>query len=194
MPIITRLVAGQRDPSRVNLYLDGRFAFALSADHVLARGLVRGTELTPSQVEELRSLGNDEKLLAKILNFLSYRPRSRQEIRGRLQHYAASPEQLVALEHRLESLGYLDDRAFATWFIAGRRSTGRYSTRHIGSELRSKGVDPELVKELLSDPAADREALRTLIAHKSALPREKLIGYLARRGFAYDLIKEALIE
>ena len=88
MSTITRLLAGKKNPGRINLYLDGEFAFALTIDEVVKNGLKKGLELTAGQVEALKI--NDEMLwaYAKILNYLSFRPRTEFEVRVRLKKYA----------------------------------------------------------------------------------------------------------
>ena len=193
MPVITRAVAGKRDPTRVNLFIDGKFALSLSADEFISRHLARGIELTAEQLEELKKLGGNEKLFGKILNFISYRPRSVREVVDRLKKYDADPIEIPTLIDKLKDLGYLDDYAFAQWFVEARRASGTRSSRHIESELYGKGISREIIKEVLSDRSLDREALTALIAKKRSLPREKLLGYLMRKGFSYDQIKSALL-
>ena len=108
MPIITRLKAGQRDPTRVNLYLDDQFAFSLSAEVVISQSLKVGLNLTTLELTTLRSMGEEERLLAKILNFLSYRPRSRREVEDRLKKYLYKQDNqattIASILERLEKL------------------------------------------------------------------------------------------
>lgn len=193
MSTITRLVAGVRDPSRVNVYLDGKFTFSLSADEVTSRGLAVGIKLDEKGLATLEDKSTVEKLTSKILNFLSYRPRSQTEVVRRLQHYKATLEQVTAVLDFLRPLGYLDDESFAEYLVDSRRSQGR-STRHIQSELSRLGIDKDTISSILTDPTADRQSLQELIEKKSHLPREKLISYLARRGFSWELVKQALVE
>jgi len=196
MPTITRLVAGKRNPSRVNVYLDGSFSFTLSAEEVIKRTLKFGLELTDEKVEELQGLGSQEKLFGKIINFLSYRPRSRRELTDRLKKYLKdhpdSDPVIASILARLEKLGYLDDHKFAAWFVESRQTSRPRSTRHLRSELFKKGIDKDIIDQILVGQDNDEQAIQALIKKKSSLPREKLIAYLARRGFSYDLIKKSL--
>ena len=84
MAKITRLKA-QKNKKRVNVYLDGQFAFGLDADNLLKAGLKVGQELTEKQVENLVFKNESQKLLDKACRFLSYRPRSEKEVRDYLK-------------------------------------------------------------------------------------------------------------
>lgn len=198
MPVITRLSAGKRDPSRVNVFVDGKFAFSLSADEVIKQALSKGSELSEESLAGLSSLSSEEKLFAKILNYLSYRPRSHKEVELRLRQYLVDHDNpqsvIIATVSRLEKLGYLDDLAFAVWFVQSRMSNRPRSKRHLTSELMGKGVSHEIISQVLTDHADDEGAIRALIAKKSSLPPDKLKSYLLRRGFSYDLIRSVLSE
>jgi regulatory protein len=195
MPIITRLAAGKRDPSRVNVYIDGKFVFSLSADQVLRRSLHQDTELSDQEVQDLHSLSAEEKLFTKILNYLSYRPRSRREVKLRLTTYLKdhdNPQPVTdSMLARLDKLGYLDDLAFASWFVDSRASARPRSLRHLRSELFSKGLSREIIDKALSD-YNEEIALQHLVAKKRGMDPTKLKSYLARLGFPYDLIRSTI--
>lgn len=198
MPIITRLAAGKRDPTRVNVFLDHKFAFTLSADEVIKHQLHPHQNLEDKQVQELQELGTQEKLFGKILNFLSYRPRSRREVEDRLKQYLrdhAAPHSVIdSTLRRLTRLGYLDDLKFAAWFVESRRTSRPRSTRHLRSELMGKGIARDVIDQVLSEHADEAIALRALITKHSHKPPDKLVAFLARRGFPYSLIKQTLSD
>lgn len=192
MPILTRLVAGKRHPSRVNVFVDGKFSFSLSAEEVISQHLKPGQNLTEEKLLSLYKLGSSEKILGKILNFLSYRPRSEKEVVDRLKKYQVEVGEISNLLAKLRSLGYLDDLAFAKWFVASRRSSKPRSTRHLSSELYAKGIGRDIIAEVLADKSADKTALIELIAKKRGVEQGKLIAFLLRRGFSYEDVKSAL--
>ena len=194
MPIITRLSQQLRDPSRVNVFLDGKYAFSLSAEEVIKRGLKVSQPLSTIEVSVLSSLSKDEKVFAKVINFLSYRPRSVREVTDRLYQYLGPDEQetKAALVKRLKKLGYLNDLEFARWFAQSRRANRPRSLRQLSSELYAKGVSKEVISQVLGEEGDDREAIRKLIAKKSNLEPDKLVAYLARKGFSWEIIKEEL--
>ena len=75
---ITGLKVQKRNSNRVNVYLDGEFAFGLS--RITAAWLEIGVELDQDQIQKLQSEDDAEVAYQKALNFLSYRPRSEREL------------------------------------------------------------------------------------------------------------------
>ncbi|EKD47769.1 MAG: hypothetical protein ACD_65C00295G0002 [uncultured bacterium] len=195
MPQITRLVAGKKNPSRVNIYVDGLFTLALSLDEVVKQGLSKGVELSPERIQSLKAFDDAEKVYAKVLNFLSFRPRSIKEVRDRLREYQVKdPDQQDSLINRLIDKGYLDDLAFARWFVNSRNSFRPRSALQLSAELAQKGISRDLIKMVIT-PEIDHSALRKLIHKKSALyDRPHLVAYLARHGFSYSKIRSELDE
>ncbi|EKD80602.1 MAG: regulatory protein RecX [uncultured bacterium] len=200
MPTITRLVQGKKNPNRVNLYLDEQFAFALSIDEVAKHSLKKGLELDSEQIEALKDTDATDYIFAKLLNFLSYRPRTVKEVRDRLYKYEVKDTaKQNALIERLKSKGYLDDLAFARWFIESRNAHRPRSSRLLTAELKSKGVENEVIQSVISGVSNERETIVRLLAKKLGSPRhlelnerQKISTYLARLGFAWDKIVEVV--
>lgn len=196
MPTITRLKAGKRDPTRVNIFVDEKFAFSLSAEEVITRHLKVGQEIENTHLDNLRSTSQEEKLFAKIINFLSYRPRSVKEVKDRLAKYLIGNENkdsiVESMTQRLLKLGYLDDEKFAEWFVESRNNHRPRSRRELSNELYKKGIPRDISRSVINKMAKDEDAINELIDKKKNLDKDKLMSYLARRGFSYDLIKSAL--
>jgi regulatory protein len=200
MPIITRLVAGKRNQSRVNLYVDGHFAFALSIDEVVKQGLKKGLEISEEKLAELKKSDEADHVYNKLLNFLSYRPRSTKEVRDRLYQYEVRDvTQQNSFIQRLQSKGYLDDLAFARWFIDSRNTHRPRSPRKIEQELMAKGVSREVIKEVVSMVADPEATIRQLLGKKLGNPRvltlperQKVSAYLTRQGFPWDKVREVV--
>jgi regulatory protein len=200
MPLITRLVAGKKNPSRVNLYLDGRFAFALSIDEVVKHGLKKGLVLTADQITSLIETDLNDKAYNKILNFLSYRPRTIKEVRDRLKQYdLTDPKTQDRIIARLKSHGYLNDESFARWFIASRNTHRPRSPRLLIQELRSKGISQETIDAVIAEASPEPVVIRRLLVKKlgSSRPlqpqeRQKIYGFLSRQGFSWEVIKEVV--
>lgn len=200
MGIITRLVQGKKNPNRVNLYLDDEFAFALSIDEVGKHGLKKGLELTGAQIASLKDNDESEYVYAKILNFLSYRPRTVKEVRDRLYKYEVrdkgKQDLLIA---KLNEKGYLDDLKFATWFIESRNSHRPRSTRMLKQELMVKGVPGDIIAEAMAGSADESDTISRVLDKKLGVRRtleseeeQKIYTYLSRQGYAWDKIKEVV--
>ncbi len=200
MPIITRLVQGKKNPNRVNLYLDNQFAFALSIDEVAKHSLKKGLELKSEQIESLKDTDQTDHIYAKILNFLSYRPRTVKEVRDRLYKYKVNDKvKQDLLIERLQSKEYLDDLKFTQWFIECRNTHRPSSPRMLTAELKTKGVSEEVIKSVINEVADETETIRHLLAKKLGTPhtldqteKQKIYSYLSRQGFVWDKIKEVV--
>lgn len=194
MPQISRLLAGKKNSGRINLYLDGEFAFALSLDEVVKNGLKKGLELTEDQVEALKKNDDLNWAYTKILNYLSFRPRTEFEVRARLKKYdvteVANVDRII---NKLKANNYLSDLDFAKWFVGSRMGNRPRSKQHLSAELRAKGVDSAVINQVLST-IDETGPLEALIPKKSTLSRDKLIQFLLRRGFNYALVQAKLDE
>ncbi len=200
MRTITRLVQGKKNPNRVNLYLDDVFAFALSIDEVGKHGLKKGLVLSDEQITSLKDNDETEYVYAKILNFLSYRPRTVKEVRDRLYKYEvrdkAKQDVLIA---KLQSKGYLDDTAFATWFIESRNTHRPRSSRMLRQELQAKGVPSDIITTAMAGSVDESDTIARILDKKLGVRRtlerdeeQKIYAYLSRQGYAWDKIKEVV--
>jgi len=93
--------------------------------------------------------------------------------------------------------GYLDDEKFARFWIENRNVRRGSSLRKLSAELASKGVEKSIIDNILTETdRTDADELKKIITKKRGRydDDKKLIAYLARQGFRYDDIKEALAE
>ncbi len=194
---ISALVVQKKNKERVNVYLDGKFAFGLAA--IEAVKLRRGQVLSDQEIDHLKTLDDVEKARQQAANFLEYRPRSEREIRLYLKNKGYSPETIEQAMAWLADVGLVDDRAFARFWLENRSDFRPRGARALRQELGQKGVPPEIIAEVLEeghdeDDAAYRAALanaRKWRGLDAPAFYQKTIGFLARRGFSYQCAREA---
>ncbi len=191
---ITALKVQKRDPNRVNVYLDGRFAFGLAA--IEAARLQRGQMLSDEDIKRLKERDSFEKARNRVLRFLSYRPRSEAEVRRYLQDKDVSLAIADEVVERLTRAKLLDDLAFARYWVENRERFKPRGVRMLRHELRQKGVDAKIIAQSLADLNEEEIAYRAAtqrgrrLAHlDQASFRKKLSAYLLRRGFPYGVVK-----
>ena len=93
---------------------------------------------------------------------------------------------------RLLDKGYLDDQKFAEYYVENRFVKKGVSGKRLKMELMKKGISNEIIDEVLNG-RNDEEELDRMIARKRAkYDDEKLIQYLCRQGFSYELVKEKI--
>jgi len=195
---ITALRVQKRDRQRVNVYLDGCFAFGLA--NVEAAGLRVGQVLSDEEIVDLRERDHVQRAVDQALNLLSYRPRSQAEIRTRLKKKGYTDTVVAKALERLRHVELVDDHEFASYWVENRSQFNPLGVLALRQELRLKGLDEQTIDQALSgydeDLAAARAAevaVRRLRQHDPVTFRRKLTSYLSRRGFPYHLI-EALVE
>ncbi len=191
--IITALEAQKRNPQRVNVYLDGRYAFSLAA--IEAARLRRGQVLSDEDIEKLEERDSFEKAHDRALRFLSYRPRSEAEVRRYLRGKAVSPAIEEEVIERLTRAELLDDLAFARYWVENRESFKPRSVRMLRYELRQKGLSAETIAQALTDLDEEKSAYQAGLRRGRRLThldevsfRKKLGAYLLRRGFPHEVV------
>ena len=199
---ITALEPQAHNPERYNLYVDGHFLLGVDASIVLQMGLEVQHELLPEQVEQLRSSEAEQRAVDRALNYLSFRPRSREEVRRYLRRKETPPDIIEAALARLDRLDFVNDRAFASFWIENREQFNPRGAHALKNELRMKGVEREVVDELVNDEQDEELALRA--ARRKALSlinipdmdyatfRNRLGSFLQRRGFGYEVSKRTV--
>ena len=197
---ITGLRYQKRTDERVNVYLDGQYAFALPA--LDAARLKVGQHLSDAEIAQLQATDAAAKAYDKAVRYLSYRPRSTAEVRRALEEAEFPPEAVEAALARLAGQGYLDDAAFAAYWVENRQRFRPKGEQALRQELRRAGVDKEIIDESLdgldsseaayaaAQPRANR--LTVLAAEDPAAFKRKLSEFLLRRGFTYDVVRDVV--
>jgi regulatory protein len=195
---ITAIKAQKRNPNRVNIELDGEYAFSLS--RIVCAWLKVGDHLTEEKTASLTEVDANEEAFQKALKLISYRPRTEFEIRDKLVEYRFTSTQIEATVEKLQQFGLLHDADFAKKWVENRNISHPRSQRLIGYELKRKGVAGELIAAALQDSSDDSE-LAHLAADQYARRlsgldwitfKKKLSAYLVRRGFNYGTIIPAV--
>jgi regulatory protein len=196
--VITALRFQKRNKNRVNVYIDGQFAFGLAA--IEAAHLRVGQTLSDDDVARLQMQDEVEQAYERALNFLSYRPRSEAEVRRKLRKKNMEEQIVEAVVERLTRAGLLNDREFARYWVENRRQFNPRGARALRHELWEKGVPAPVIADVLADLDEEVTARRAAetgarrLAHLEPGDfRRRLGAYLARRGFSYAVI-EPLVE
>ncbi len=196
---ITAITPQARRPTRRNIEVDGRFALALDEALVLEYGLIVGQEVTPADLERWRAAEEFRHLLENALNFLTFRPRSREEVRRHVQAQRVPPEVVERVLAKLEEMGVLNDQQFASFWVENREEFNPRSARALGAELRQRGVDRETIEATVAPErdkeralAAGRKKMRSLSTADYQTFRNRLGPFLLRRGFNYSVTNAAV--
>lgn len=200
MPKITAIEVQKKNPNRVSISLDEQFAFGLS--RIVAAWLNVGQELSEEKIAALQEEDAREAAIQKALRFLGYRARSVSEVRENLQKHAISEAVIERTLERLQESGLLNDQEFAQAWVENRNTFRPRSRRALALELRRKGLDDDVIQQTLEQTVDEsslaRDAARKYLRKVQGLDwpdfRNKLGGFLGRRGFSYDVVAPILRE
>ncbi|MBV9509370.1 MAG: RecX family transcriptional regulator [Caulobacteraceae bacterium] len=208
MPAITALEPQGRK-GRLNVFVDGQFVIGVGEAVAADLGLRIGREMTPEKLREVAGAEEVHKATEAALGLLEVRARARREVETRLRQKGYEDDVIARVVEKLTRLGLLDDAQFAAQWVeaktraGGSRPVGR---RRLSQELFQKGVGKDEAAqavEAVSDEdemalarAAARKKVRAVPADRDALQaeRQRLIGFLQRRGFGWDVVKRVARE
>ena len=221
---VTDLRQGVKSPNRVNVFLDGKFAFSLDIAQVVEFKLKVGKEVSDEELVEFKKASEFGKLYQRALEKALSRPHSEKEIRDYLRRKlrSSSSDSLRAatscvcgeqtkslwssdelsefserIIERLKERGYVDDFKFAEYYAQNRFVKKGVSRKRLRLELMKKGVKKEIIEEVLGKSERnDEEEIMKIIRKKRGRysEPEKLIVYLCRQGFSYELVREKVEE
>lgn len=211
---ITKLTPGVKDSNRVNVFLDGNFAFSLDINQVIDLGLKVQQSITKEKLAELQRASEFGKLYQRSLEWVLTRPHSVRETRDYLRRRQLKRRQLnrqrareekkplpefddeltVRVLQRLIEKKYLDDRKFAEFYVENRYARKGISHKRLRTELKRKGVEQDIINQTFERiPRNEDEEIKKVIAKKRKKYNDfQLVGYLVRQGFNYQNAKTAV--
>jgi regulatory protein len=192
--IITALKLQKKNINRVNIYLDGEFAFGLAK--ITAAWLHLGQELSAKEIISLKDADEIEVAYQRALKYLSYKPRTGTEVINKLISLNYSNETIENVYSKLVEKNYINDHQFAEIWVENRNTFRPRSHKMLSWELRNKKVNESIITTVLAEVDPDEELAKSA-AGKYVHRLEKcehdiffrrLTGFLSRRGFSYSII------
>jgi len=196
--IITAIKQQQKRQDRYSIYVDEKYAFSLSENDLITAGLHKGQEVTEAELTKFKQDSLIGKAYERAIRYIALRPRSQREIEDYLKRKGYDEVVSRAVITKIKKLELISDTKFAREWIESRQLLKPRSRRQLQAELRQKHISSDIIEEALSsfDDTAELNQLKDLVQRKQKIGRyqdeQKLIAYLARQGYPYGLIREAL--
>lgn len=205
--IVTKIERQKRNSHRVNLFIDGEFAFGIHDDVLLRSGIRKGDLLTEEALAGIRDSEEFSLAKSRALKLLNRRLRTEAEVRADLLEKEFHPGTIDRLVLHFRELRLLDDLRYSRAFVHDarlRRTLGRILLLR---ELRRRGVAQSVIHEVLgvqtlrdeeeavAFKAASKLLDRYRTSRKKTLPetqRARLTQFLGRRGFDWETIAAVL--
>lgn len=187
---ITKLEYQKKDPNRVNIYVDDKYAAGLDINDLVKLGLYKDQEISQEGLNKIIGESEFGKLFNTALNFLSYRPRSEWEVRRKLKFKTKDQKLIDSVIEKLKTIDQINDSDFAKWFVDQRNTFKPKGRRAIAMELRRLGVKAKVENDI-SDRQLAKRALKKYHGEKD---KPKIQRFLASRGFDWDIISSIIGE
>ena len=218
-PLITRIQPLRPRGLKVLIHTDCDEPFEVTLEALERNRLGVGDPLPEARRHLLLNDDADVRVREAALNLLSYRMRTRSELKRRLRQKDFRPARIDLCLDQLEAKGFLNDEAAAAAFIRDRLRHHPRGKARLSSELRSKGLDADTVNRVINDVfenegtddlllarqvaegwlrRQNQDTVKTLADTAHSQSREKvrrrLYGHLTRRGFRGDALRTAIEE
>ncbi|NMB07033.1 MAG: recombination regulator RecX [Tissierellia bacterium] len=196
-------IESQKNNNRVNIYIDGEFAFGLMAEIQYKYNLFEGMEIDTEYIEQVLLEEEQAKAKDQALRFLSYRQRSEKEIIDKLKKKGFSENTIENTLIYLKKYNLINDLEFAKSFANDKINLNGFGPKRIKYELYKKGISHEIIQKVLEEDK-DNEYERALELGKKKINSyknddkyakyRKLGGFLQRKGYSYECTSKVLKE
>jgi regulatory protein len=200
---ITSIQRQKKNGARASIFLDEQFAFGVNEQTIEEFRLRKGDYLDRELYDKIVDFDYwiDAKRIA--LHYLNYRARSEKEIRDRLKKEDVPDHVVGRVLEFLSGYDLINDEKWARAFINDKLGRKSISASQLTFELSRKGVSREIVEQAVTElNARESDEARALAAAQKRWPRiermeadtrkrnQKLMAFLASRGFSYSIAKE----
>ena len=196
--VIQELKPSKRVEGRWLAVLEDGSILRVGEGEVVEFALYAGKELSEEEAERLQGAARWSGLRAKAIELLARKPQSRRELERKLEQWGADEDERAAICDRMEELGYLNDPSYAAQVVRHYSAKG-FGVRRLRDELYRRGIPRALWEDALSQAEDTTRAIDAFVAKKLAGRTQpdrqelaKLSGALARRGYTWPEINEAL--
>ena len=194
---ITRIENSKHVQERVLVFLEEGDPLRITGHELLQFGLYPGMDLSPELVVQLQAAGQRSESRVKAAQLASGRMLSRKELTDKLSRKGMDPDTAEETADWLESLGAVDDAAYAG-VIARHYAASGYGPGRVRQELQKRGISRELWDDALSQLPDSADAIDRFLQKKLSgrtpdrATLKKLSDALLRRGFSWSDIRPAL--
>lgn len=197
--IVTDIV--ELTKSRSRIYLDGEFAFVLYKGELRLYHIVKGTELSEADYEEIVKTVLPKRAKKRCLMLLQKKDYTEEELRRKLRDGEYPPACMDEAIAYVKSYGYVDDYKYSLSYISCYGD--KYSRQQILTRLLAKGVDKKCILESyeeamgMGDVASEEDLICAVLEKKhfdistaDMKSKQKMYRHLLYKGFSPEGIAQ----
>lgn len=200
--VITKIEAQKKKENRVNIFINGEFAFGCSSELVYYHNLSKGKEV---DIEELKKVITEDNYLtakSKALKYIERALKSEFQVREFLQKKEYEDNVIDRVIGFLKEYKFIDDEYYSKAFVTQNiRIEGKGNIRY---KLAKKGISEDRINNILNEiSSSDEEAVALKLAEKKLniiyksekntnKVKSKLNTFLISKGYSFDIIKSVV--
>ncbi len=211
MGLITKIETQKRDAERFNIYIDGRYSFAVSLEVFTKFHLKNGQELSSVDTEQIVTEELYVKSFNKVLDFISYQTRTKKEIQSKLNTLFQKSVESIPLREklkdriieRLEELNLFDDFSYAQSYVKQKTESNKpASSQKIKEFLYRKGISSQIIEDVLAEYDNGTQLkgaiyfaekkIKSLAKYDKNEQKLRLWRYLASKGYSSGVVATAV--
>lgn len=185
--------------TKYRVYIDDEFAFVLYKGELFKYQIRKEEEISEEIIIRIKNEVLIKRAKLRAMHLLNAMPRTEQQLREKLVQNEYPQDVIEVAVSYVKSFGYINDEAYIRNFIMSKK--GSKSKREIVMLLGQKGLRGESVDLIAEEMYAEESELSTIkeiMRKKRWNPSEmdekekqKMFGYLMRKGFSYEEIRRA---
>lgn len=193
---ITQLQKQKRSDERFNVYLDGTYYCALTAETIVKNSIKEGLEIDKEKLDELQFVSEKQTALTKTVKYLGNKLKTKKELIQYLKGKGYVDSIIDYVLSMLSQYGYVNDQYYANTFT--KSTTNKNGKKLIALKLKQKGVDDKTISQALESVQNERETVIALAQKylknkpKTYETSQKLYRFLMSRGFESEDIMYAI--
>lgn len=197
---ITSAVKHKNNPAMIQIYIDNSYAFSIPEEEYLRMNLYEKQEITAEEIKKIQEEINVKLAKQRAIRMLATRDRTEYEVKTRLIQLGFDEISAEGAVLQLKSIGYINDRLFASKYISDRLKLKPQSKKALVYELEKKGIAPDVIAEVMNEFEVDESLIAYRLAKRKygkydlTEPKiqRRIVSFLAHKGFSYGIIKSTL--
>ncbi|MBP7176766.1 MAG: regulatory protein RecX [Thermoclostridium sp.] len=198
--VITSAIKQKNNPEMLRISIDGEYAFSIPEEEYYRQNLYEAKELTQLEIDAIREESAIKLAKMNGIRLLASKDRSEQEVRERLILKGFDADIAESAILQLKSMGYVNDSLFARKYVSDRLKLKPMSKKALAVELERKGIEKELICEVLDEYELDELSIAHRLAKKKygkydvndPKIQHKVYSFLAYRGYSHNIVQEVL--
>ena len=193
----------KRRKNRRSIFLDDGSVFGVSDDVFFSTPIHIGDTISEQVLNEILDSESKTKIYNSAINLLSYRMRSKSELKDRLIRKNYNEDSIIDVINNLESKGYLDDKKFAHAFAKEKVKNKLIGPIALKFEMSSHDLNVDDVESAISSvyEVFPQEFLIKKLMTKWKVKdnirndtkiKGKITNRLKNKGFYWDDINKAI--